>query len=73
MTTQELLRGAKAAKAELAALSSEDKNQALLTMAQALVNQAGEILAANAQDLAAAQGTVSQVMLDRLALDEDRI
>ncbi len=73
MTTQELLRGAKAAKAELAALSSEDKNRALLAMAQALVDQAGEILAANAQDLAAAQGTVSQVMLDRLALDEDRI
>ena len=73
MTTQELLQGAKAAKAKLAALSTQEKNQALLAMAQALVDQTGAILEANAQDLAAARGTMSEVMLDRLALDEGRI
>ena len=59
MTTQELLQGAKAAKARLAALSTQEKNQALLAMAQALVDQTGAILEANAQDLAAAWGTMS--------------
>ena len=55
MTTQELLQGAKAAKARLAALSTQEKNRALLAMAQALVDQTGAILEANAQDLAAAR------------------
>ena len=73
MTTQELLQGAKAAKAKLAALSTQEKNRALLAMAQALVDQTGAILEANAQDLDAARGTMSEVMLDRLALDEGRI
>ena len=73
MTTQELLQGAKAAKARLAALSTQEKNRALLAMAQALVDQTGAILEANAQDLAAARDTMSEVMLDRLALDEGRI
>ena len=73
MTTQELLREAKAAKPKLATLTSQEKNQALLAMAQALVEQTDAILAANAQDLAAARGTMSEVMLDRLALDAGRI
>ena len=73
MTTQELLQGAKAAKAKLAALSTQEKNRALLAMAQALVDQTGAILEANAQGLAAARGTMSEVMLARLALDEGRI
>ena len=34
MTTQELLRQAKAAKPRLATLTSQEKNQALLAMAQ---------------------------------------
>ena len=73
MTTQELLRQAKAAKPRLAALTSQEKNQALLAMAQALVEYTDAILAANAEDLAAAKGTMSDVMLDRLALDAGRI
>ena len=73
MTTQELLRQAKAAKPRLAALTSQEKNQALLAMAQALVEHTDAILAANAEDLAAAKGTMSDVMLDRLALDAGRI
>ena len=35
--------------------------------------QTADILAANREDLAAAKGTMSDVMLDRLALDETRI
>ena len=73
MTTQELLRQAKAAKPRLAALTSQEKNQALQAMAQALVEHTDAILAANGEDLAAAKGTMSDVMLDRLALDAGRI
>ena len=73
MTTMELLSGAKAAKRKLASLSTEVKNETLLAMADELVRQTADILAANREDLAAAKGTMSDVMLDRLALDETRI
>ena len=43
----ELLSGAKAAKRKLASLSTEVKNEALLAMADALVRQTADILAAN--------------------------
>ena len=42
-------------------------------MAQALEDHKDEILAANAQDLSAAKGHISTVMLDRLALSDSRI
>ena len=69
----EMLKNAKAAKATVSLLSTEQKNAALLAMADALVANQDAILAANAQDLAAAEGTVPQVMLDRLLLNADRI
>ena len=69
----EMLKNAKAAKAQVSLLSTEQKNAALLAMADALVANQEAILAANAQDLAAAEGTVPQVMLDRLLLNESRI
>ena len=73
MTTQELLRQAKTAVPALARADSRQKNQALLAMADSLVQCQGDILAANARDLEAASGHISQVMLDRLALSESRI
>ena len=73
MTTQELLRKANGAKGAMALASTETKNRALVAMAEALEARASDILAENALDLAAAKGTVSDVMLDRLALDEGRI
>ena len=73
MTTMELLKQARQAKAAVALASTEQKNAALLAMAEALLAAEGEILAANALDLEAAKGTVSDVMLDRLALDAGRI
>ena len=72
-TTQELLHRAQGAKRAIALASTEQKNQALLAMADALEQHTEEILIANEQDLAAARGTVSDVMLDRLALSAQRI
>ena len=68
-----MLENAKSAKTAIARLTSEQKNAALNAMADALIEQESAILAANAQDLAAAKGTVSDVMLDRLLLTSARI
>ena len=73
MTTLEILKRAKAATATLSTLTTEKKNAALLAMAQALVEDTDAILAANAEDMEAAKATISQVMLDRLALTVSRI
>ena len=73
MTTFELLQKAKAAKAAMALADTDTKNAALLAMADALIRNQQAILAANALDLEAAKGTVSDVMLDRLALSPARI
>ena len=73
MTTQELLQKARAAKWDMAAADTATKNRALLAMADALEARCDDILAANALDLEAARGTISEVMLDRLALSPDRI
>ena len=70
---KELLEQAKAAKPQVAALGTEEKNRGLLAMADSLEAYAGEILKANAEDLTQAQGKISDVMLDRLRLTEDRI
>ena len=68
-----MLENAKAAKAQVAKLTTQEKNQALLAMADALLSHQEDILTANAADLEAAKGTVAQVMLDRLLLNEQRI
>ena len=73
MTTQELLLQANQAKGAMALADTETKNQALLAMADALIAHERDILAANALDLEAARGTISEVMLDRLALSPQRI
>ncbi|MBP3690907.1 MAG: glutamate-5-semialdehyde dehydrogenase [Schwartzia sp.] len=67
-------RAAKAAARRLAVTASPVKDAALRAMADALEKNAAAILAANAEDMAAAQekGT-PRAMLDRLMLDEKRI
>ena len=70
---KEMLEKAKAAKPLIAALGTEEKNAGLLAMADSLLAYTGEILKANAEDLAEAQGKISDVMLDRLRLTEGRI
>jgi len=73
MTTHELLLAARQAKSALQRASTQQKNNALLAMADCLWIRRASILAANAADMSAAKGHVSEVMLDRLALTEDRI
>ena len=68
-----MLEAAKAAKTQIARLTTEQKNAALNAMADALVANEAAILAANALDMGAAKGTVSDVMLDRLLLTPARI
>lgn len=73
MTTLDILKQAKAAKSELAKLGSDDKNNALLAMADALEENCGAILEENKKDVEAARGKITDVMIDRLSLDESRI
>ena len=73
MTTQELLKAAKACAPSLAAVDTELKNKALGAMADALESNCESILAANALDMEAAKNHLSQSMLDRLALSVERI
>ena len=73
MTTSEILNRAKSAKGDLFLLSSDIKNRALFSMADSLVASASEILDANREDIAFATGVISDVMIDRLRLDDARI
>ena len=70
---KELLKQAKLAKAQVAALTTRQKNAALEAMAQGLLDNQGAILAANELDLEAARDHISPVMLDRLRLTPERI
>jgi glutamate-5-semialdehyde dehydrogenase len=76
-TIHEVKEKALAARGALAAmnrLTTEQKNRALLVMADALIRERDAIIAANREDLARgeANGT-SRSLLDRLKLDEERI
>ena len=73
MTTHELLVKAKQAKARLGAVSAQDIDRALLLMADCLTAHTEPILEANALDIEAARGSISDVMLDRLLLTADRV
>ncbi len=65
---------AKAASRILATASTEQKNAALLAMADAVLAASDTILAANRDDLAAAiQNDLSAAMIDRLRLDPARL
>ena len=70
---KELLQRAKNARGAVAALTSEEKNNALNAMAQGLLSHQEDILAANELDFQAAQGHIAPVMLDRLKLTPERI
>ena len=73
ITTKEILENAKKAKTILGTLSEEQKTNAVLKMADALESAKDEILKENATDLENAKGKISDVMLDRLRLTEERI
>ena len=73
MNTKDMMIAAKEASLDVAAYSTEQKNAALSAMADALEAHIPEILAANAEDMQAAKGKISDVMLDRLMINEDRV
>jgi len=73
VSTQEQFEQVQAVKKSINTASESMKNQALLAMADHLLQTREEILAANALDMAAAKGKISDVMLDRLHLDAGRI
>jgi len=67
-------RAARGAAEKLAQCPSPDKNRALTEAAEKIRDRAGEILAANARDLAqAVERGICGAMLDRLKLDEARL
>ena len=65
---------AKEASYELGVASTKEKDDALIFMAEELINSKEEIIKANKIDLeVAASKGISKTMLDRLALSDDRI
>lgn len=72
-TTQEQLSLARSAKKSINTASTALKNQALEAMASQLLKATEAILAANQIDMEVARGKISEVMLDRLFLDQERI
>ena len=70
--TIDILKRAKEVS-RFAPLSTEEKNNAILKMADSLIENKEEILSANATDVENAKGNISDVMIDRLRLDSKRI
>ena len=68
-----MMQAAKNAAGEIGTLSREQKDAALSAMADALLTHQADILKANEADMEAAKGVISDVMLDRLMLNEARI
>lgn len=73
MKVTELLDCAAKNKSVLAAATNEQKNYALLKMAESLRLHQAEFLEANKRDLENAKGKISEVMCDRLRLTPERI
>lgn len=72
-TTQKQLSLARSAKKSINTADTALKNQALEAMASQLLKATEVILTANQVDMEAARGKISEVMLDRLFLDQERI
>ena len=73
MTTLEIIQKTKAAWGSIRDLDAEQKNRILSAMADSLEAAAADILRCNRADMDDAKGHISDVMLDRLRLDESRI
>ena len=73
MTTIDILKKTKAAWKTICNASNETKNALLLAMADSLERDCAAILEANRADMDGARGHISDVMLDRLYLDEKRV
>lgn len=73
MTTWDILKKTRAAWPSIRNRDAEGKNALLRGMADSLMACAPAILAENRRDMEEARGTISDVMLDRLYLDEKRL
>ena len=73
MTTIDLLKKTKAAWGSIRSANAEEKNRLLLAMAESLEANQADILRESQKDMDAARGSISDVMLDRLALTQARI
>lgn len=73
MTTLDILKKTRAAWPSIRNRDAEGKNALLRGMADSLMACAPAILAENRRDMEEARGTISDVMLDRLYLDEKRL
>lgn len=73
MTTLDILKKTRAAWPSIRNRDAEGKNALLRAMADSLMVCAPAILAENRRDMEEARGTISDVMLDRLYLDEKRL
>ena len=73
MTTLEIIQKTKAAWGSVRDGDAAAKNHILTAMADSLTAHTTEILQCNALDMDAAKERISEVMLDRLRLDEGRI
>ena len=73
MTTWDILKKTRAAWPSIRNRDAEGKNDLLRGMADSLMACAPAILAENRRDMEEARGTISDVMLDRLYLDERRL
>src|SRR5947209_7736540 len=71
LSTRQKLERARAGSAQIAQLSTEDKNRLLIQIADAIESHSETILRANAEDVS--ESDLSGAMLDRLFLTPERI
>lgn len=72
-STQAIFEKVQKVKKTINTATTAEKDHALEEMAKQLWLSRTDILAANELDMTAAKGKISDVMLDRLYLDEERI
>lgn len=72
-STTDILKDAHSARATMATVTEADINEALALMADELILATDEILCANGEDILAARDNISEVMIDRLRLTDERI
>ncbi len=73
MKTSEILTRAKKTASLIRGIDDNTINNALTLMAEELMLSVDEILSENSEDIKAAEGKISPVMIDRLRLSKDRI
>ena len=73
MEIEKICSCARNASYKLASCKSEEKNKILLSIADGIEEQRESIKKANAVDIANAKGVLSEAMIDRLTLTDERI